>query len=81
MEENARNLMERLPKEKHECAMLTLATLAFIKEECKRNEYCITCRFYDERKKYWNPCCLCSETGHENPSDLNEYDITERIYK
>lgn len=79
MDEREKLMLAKLRPERHASAMMALATIRFIKEECKKNIKCECCRFFDEKAKYWNPCCFCGED--DTPSDWDEYDLTERIYK
>lgn len=79
MDEKMKRLIERIPKEKHEFAMLTLTILASIKDECWKNKCCESCRFYEYENNYVAPCCFLGDERY--PKDWNEYDMTERIYK
>ena len=73
------NMLERIRPERHISAMMTLATIRFIKEECNKSAHCKDCRFYD-RDSYEYSCCI-HQDEYSDPSDWDEYDLTERIYK
>lgn len=79
MDEREKVMLERVKPERHISAKMTLATLKFIKEECRKNVRCTYCRFYNEKEAYYSPCYLCGQ--ERTPEDWNEYELTERIYK
>jgi len=75
MGEREKMMLERIRPERHESAMMTLATIKFIKEECKKTRICSSCKFSDNI----SDCCFCDE--YKTPEYWDEYDMTERIYK
>lgn len=79
MDEREKMMLERIKPERHISAAMTLATIKLIKEECRKNTACECCRFYEPRNVEWNPCYFCG--ADVNPTDWDEYDLTERIYK
>lgn len=79
MDERKKVMLEKLKPERHISAMMTLATIKFIKEECRKNVRCTDCRFYNEKNPRWKLCYICGRD--EYPSEWDEYNLTERIYK
>lgn len=70
MEEREKMMLEKIRPERHLAALITLASIKIIKE---------CCRFYDARNVEWNPCYFYG--ADVNPTDWDEYDLTERMYK
>ena len=79
MESKEKEMLERLKPERHRSAMMTLATIKYIKEECKRNIACEYCKFYGIKNVNWAPCYFCGVDV--NPTNWDEYELVERIYK
>lgn len=78
MDEREKLMLEKIRPERHLSAMLTLANIKFIKEECSKNRNCVNCRFHIKSSECLTECIL---NMGSLPEDYNEYDITERIYK
>lgn len=79
MDEREKMMLERIKPERHISAMMTLETIKYIKEECRKNKKCECCRFHKAKNVDWDTCYFCG--ADVNPMDWNEYDLTERIYK
>ena len=77
MNEKEKCMLEEIRPERHISAMMTLATIKFIKDECNKNERCSTCKFYARSAM----CCCFHKEEYDTPSEWDEYDLTERIYK
>lgn len=79
MDEREKIMYKRLEPKAHENAKVILSILKSIKDECKKNICCETCKYCRESERYYNPCAF---SGDDNdPKDWNEYDLTERIFK